>query len=80
MSFLSSVIDGFLARHGFSFDKRRFEEDRELPTKKRKLNAQSTAPNKAKNISLTTARRKSEVPALLIRPVSNSNTHHLICG
>ncbi|KAJ8597377.1 hypothetical protein M405DRAFT_755983 [Rhizopogon salebrosus TDB-379] len=68
-SFLSSVIETFLTRHGFASRKRGAQEDYESPAKKRKVAAKSMIPNSmTQNITQTPASQKSETPALFIRP------------
>lgn len=70
-SFLSSVIDDFLVRHGFASGKRGAEEDHEPPTKKRKVIAESMILSMAQNTISAPASQKSGAPPLYIRPVSN---------
>ncbi|OAX44046.1 hypothetical protein K503DRAFT_730324 [Rhizopogon vinicolor AM-OR11-026] len=68
-SFLSSVIDSFLVRHGFASGKRGADENLESSTKKRKIMSESMISNSmAQNITLLPATRKSEAPALFIHP------------
>ncbi|KAG0709891.1 hypothetical protein DFH29DRAFT_19205 [Suillus ampliporus] len=69
-SFISSVIDSFLIRHGFASGKRAAEEGRDSPPKKRKV---TMIPNSMvqNNVPQPPASRKAEskeVPAVFIHP------------